>query len=139
MDAVELRGKMPYPPSINRYWQTSLRKSRNPHTGQITTVKAVGKRKEVANYFKQVYYTLNLQRLQPQLKAERLKIELFIYPPDNRKRDLDNVLKAILDALQYAKVFTDDFQIWKLLVERREVKKGGEVEFKIRGIDDANL
>jgi Holliday junction resolvase RusA-like endonuclease len=39
-----------------------------------------------------------------------------VCPPDNRKRDLDNILKALFDALQHAGVIEDDSQIRKLMV-----------------------
>ena len=48
---------------------------------------------------------------------------ISIYPPDNRVRDIDNVAKIILDALQYSKVYDNDNQIQKLIIERKEIKK----------------
>ena len=45
--------------------------------------------------------------------------------PDRRRRDIDNVGKALLDALQHAGCFDDDEQIDVLHIERRTVIKGG--------------
>lgn len=56
--------------------------------------------------------------------AERLRVELSVTPPDNRRRDLDNLLKAVLDGLGFAGVYDDDSQIDELLVIRRPVRKG---------------
>ena len=54
-----------------------------------------------------------------------------VYPPDRRKRDLDNVLKASIDALQHCGLIDDDANIWRLEVERGEVVKGGYIEVGI--------
>lgn len=49
------------------------------------------------------------------------------YPPDRRRRDVDNIFKCLLDSLQWAQVYVDDGQIDKLYVERREVAPPGRV------------
>ncbi|NBW23084.1 MAG: RusA family crossover junction endodeoxyribonuclease, partial [Caulobacteraceae bacterium] len=43
------------------------------------------------------------------------------FPPDKRKRDLDNVLKSLLDALTHANVWDDDSQIDDLRIYRNIV------------------
>lgn len=40
-----------------------------------------------------------------------LFVTLGIYPPDRRKRDVDNMIKAVFDALVYSNVFIDDDQV----------------------------
>jgi len=40
------------------------------------------------------------------------------FPPDKRRRDLDNLIKAIQDSLQYAGVYEDDSQIDYLTIKR---------------------
>jgi len=87
----------------------------------------------VIKYVNDVIYLLKMQKIKP-TSADKLQIELLIFPPDQKKRDIDNVCKAILDALQHAGIYTDDLKIWKLSVERREVRKHGEVEFTITEI-----
>lgn len=56
--------------------------------------------------------------------ADRLRVEISVTPPDRRRRDLDNLLKAVLDSMQAAAVYYDDSQIDELLVIRRPVRKG---------------
>jgi crossover junction endodeoxyribonuclease RusA len=68
------------------------------------------------------------------LVSTRLRLDLVVFPPDNKRRDIDNILKAILDALQHANVYADDFYIQQLYIERREVRRFGEVEFILKGI-----
>lgn len=96
--------------------------------------KSVVRCPHVVKYANDVFYLLKSQKIKPTF-AEKLQLTLLIYPPDEKKRDIDNVCKAICDALQFAGIYTDDFKIWVLHVERREVRKGGEVEFTIKGIE----
>jgi crossover junction endodeoxyribonuclease RusA len=43
------------------------------------------------------------------------------FPPDRRRRDLDNIQKPVLDALQHAGVYEDDSQIDLLVTRRRDL------------------
>jgi crossover junction endodeoxyribonuclease RusA len=56
------------------------------------------------------------------------ELELFIalFPPDKRKRDIDNYIKQTFDALQHAGVIEDDSQITKLTVIKQPPVKGGK-------------
>jgi len=57
----------------------------------------------------------------------RLAVTLYAYPPDQRKRDLDNMLKQTLDALQHAGIYVDDSQIGQLRIERKKQEEGGRM------------
>jgi hypothetical protein len=43
-----------------------------------------------------------------------LELDVLLFPPDHRRRDLDNPLKAILDALEHAGLYADDAQVARL-------------------------
>jgi crossover junction endodeoxyribonuclease RusA len=90
----------------------------------------VTRTQEVQKYVQDVGYLILHQRIKP-LQSKRLRIDLFVYPPDNKRRDLDNICKAVLDALQHANVFADDFYIQQLYVERCTVRMYGEIEFTL--------
>lgn len=45
------------------------------------------------------------------LGASSVRVKAIAYLPDRRRRDLDNLGKAVYDALQAAQVFVDDSQI----------------------------
>ena len=47
-----------------------------------------------------------------------------MFPPDRRRRDVDNPLKAGVDSLMHASVFSDDSQIDHLEVIRKAVQPG---------------
>jgi crossover junction endodeoxyribonuclease RusA len=64
----------------------------------------------------------------------RLAVSVTVCPPDHRRRDLDNVQKALLDALAKGGVYRDDSQIDRLEVERGPVTPGGKVLVEIREI-----
>ena len=59
-----------------------------------------------------------------------VRIEAF--PPDRRRRDLDNLLKAIGDSLEHAEVYHDDSQIVWLLIEKAGVVPGGKVRVTVQ-------
>jgi crossover junction endodeoxyribonuclease RusA len=54
-----------------------------------------------------------------------LAVHITACPPDNRRRDLDNLLKATLDAMQHAGLYDDDSQIDSLKITRGPVEKPG--------------
>jgi crossover junction endodeoxyribonuclease RusA len=55
----------------------------------------------------------------------RLAVHIALFPPDKRKRDVDNVLKSLLDACEHAGCYENDNQIDELHVIRQEIIKGG--------------
>ena len=57
----------------------------------------------------------------------RLAMAIELYPPDRRRRDIDNVLKATLDALQHGGAYANDCQIDYLSIKRCDVTKGGRM------------
>lgn len=65
----------------------------------------------------------------------RIAMFISLYPPDKRKRDIDNVLKALLDALQHAGCYEDDSQLDDLRIVRCEPRKGGSCVVVITRIE----
>jgi crossover junction endodeoxyribonuclease RusA len=55
----------------------------------------------------------------------RLAVEIAAHPPDRRRRDLDNIQKPVLDALEHTSIYADDSQIDLLLTRRRDVVPSG--------------
>ena len=56
-------------------------------------------------------------------------------PPDRRRRDLDNILKALLDSIVHAGVIEDDSQIDEIQITRGDVVADGAVVVRIYGRD----
>lgn len=63
--------------------------------------------------------------------------EIIAYPPNRLRRDLDNLLKSTLDAMQNAGVFRDDTQIRRLSIEWGPRKPGGAIEVRLTPIPEA--
>ena len=101
---------LPWPPSVNTVWR---------RVGNRTVLSKRGReyRREVAAAI--------AEQWQGDPLTGRLAVELNLWAPDRRKRDIDNSLKAALDALTHAGVWDDDELIDRLVVTRRAVVKGG--------------
>lgn len=111
------RFELPYPPSVNRYWRRSAR-------GGIsrTHISDEGRK------YREKASLLVRAAGEPTRLQGALSLTALVHPPDRRRRDLDNVLKALLDALQHGGVYEDDSQIAELWVRRLEVEQPGRVE-----------
>lgn len=73
----------------------------------------------------------------PPSMAGRLAVEIDAYPPDRRARDLDNVCKALLDAIQHAGLILDDSQIDDLHIRRHATEPGGRLHITIETLEEA--
>jgi len=110
--------ELPWPPSINHYW-------RHTKTGHYIS-------KEGKAYREMVFFHC-LKSRDKFKKEDRLSIHIQAFPPDKRKRDLDNVLKSLLDALQEARVYHDDSQIDHISITRN-FSKDGKVKILINAM-----
>jgi crossover junction endodeoxyribonuclease RusA len=64
-----------------------------------------------------------------------LEVEVVVHPPDRRRRDVDNVQKALLDALAHGGAYHDDNQIVRLSIERREPLESGKSIVRIKELE----
>ena len=62
------------------------------------------------------------------LQTGKLAMFIIAFPPDKRKRDLDNLVKATQDALQHAGCYENDCDIDGLRVDRGDIIKGGKIK-----------
>ena len=103
--------ELPYPPSVNNYWQASGHR-------RFISKEGVAFSKAVAEIVK--------NEKAPSFEDRRLGIDVTIHPRSKRKFDLDNTLKAILDALMKAGMYNDDSQIDYIEIVRKEAVDGGK-------------
>lgn len=111
---------LPWPPSTNTYW-------RHPRTGRFAGMHLISEKGRA--YRLAVKQHCLLSRVKP--KEGRLQVRIWASPPDRRSRDLDNVLKALLDGLTHGGAWADDEQIDDLHIIRCPVKAGGEIQIEI--------
>lgn len=84
-----------FPPSTNHYWK----KYRNRMVIS----------KEGKDFATDVFWSAKMQLPKHRMFEDKLRIHVDLYPPDHRRRDLDNYAgKALYDALQRAGIFADD-------------------------------
>ena len=106
---------LPFPPSVNTYWRT--------YNGRMPiSEKGRAYRKAVADQ-------VLIQRGNKHYEG-KVKMTIEAFRPDKRKRDLDNLLKAPLDALTHAGVYMDDQLIVDLRIYWAE-DDGGYLKVKI--------
>lgn len=113
-----LKIELPWPPSVNSYWRTFQGRMLISKDGRA--------------YRKAVQDAVTLNLANKHWEGQ-LKVEVEAFRPDNRKRDLDNLLKAILDGLAHGGVYLDDSQIVDLRIFWA-VDKGGKVVVSIEEI-----
>lgn len=70
---------------------------------------------EGRSYRKAVADQILIQRAAKHYEG-KVRVVIEAWRPDNRKRDLDNLLKAALDSLTHAGVWTDDGNIVDLRI-----------------------
>lgn len=111
-----LNMELPWPPSTNQIWRNVVIKGK-----PRTLLSAAGRG------YRSAVLGVVLQAGAKKGVTGRIRLDITAHPPDKRKRDLDNMLKAPLDALTHAGVWLDDSQVDALLIERGEVCKGGRL------------
>ena len=116
--------ELTYPPSVNDYYKKWCQ-------GSAVRV-AVDK---PGSAFRAEVLRFKLVDLRnPKPLAGRISMEIELWKPDRRKRDIDNPLKCLFDALTYAQVWLDDEQVDVLLMHKRGVEAPGKCTVTLREI-----
>ena len=94
---------LPWPPSVNRYWRSV--------NGRVL-IAASGRR-----YRTDVELVMRLSG-RVGVGSSPVNVSIDAYYPDARRRDIDNILKAPLDALTHAGMWDDDSQVQALSIRK---------------------
>lgn len=105
-----IRINLPFPPTVNHIWKSS------GHRRYLS--------KEYEAFLGIVGVIVGRERV-PKFGTKRLAVALELHGPNKRKYDIDNRVKAVLDALARAGVYEDDEQVDLLAVNRGDIVKGG--------------
>ena len=117
---MTLELELPWPPSVNHYYR---------HVGPRVLISRDGRK-----YRELVTALVNRNGFRP--FQGRISLHAEFYPPDRRRRDLDNVGgKVLLDTLQAAGLFKDDCQIKRIYLEMHEPVDGGLCFVKLEDMD----
>ena len=108
--------RLPWPPTVNHYYTIARNRKILSKSGR---------------QFQKDAAIILLAQKAPKGMTKRLDVRIDAYPPDNRRRDLDNLLKPSLDALEKYGVFVNDSQIDVLRIRRCQVRKNGELRVHI--------
>lgn len=97
---------VPYPPSNNHYYVRARNRTIISERGRA--------------YTEAIKLSKKMHGISDTPLECRLYVQILVHAPNKARRDLDNVLKALLDSFTKAGVWCDDSQIDKLTIRRGE-------------------
>ena len=122
-ESKKLSISLPFPPSVNqayRHWKGRMLKS-----------KAGREYQKSVNF---VWVAMKQDKRAVEFGEDRLRVTIFVYPPDKRRRDLDNLGKLLLDGLEKVGVYENDSQIDNLTYVHCWIEKPGRVAVNIENV-----
>lgn len=93
-----------YPPTVNNYY--------------VKTQRGVFISQKGKKFRDQVIQDVCEQLAGFEKQYGRLRLDVVLFVPDKRRRDIDNVQKPLLDALTHAGVWDDDSQLDQITIYR---------------------
>lgn len=93
-----------YPPTVNNYYNKTQRGVHISNKGRAFRDKVISD------------FNDQLAGMEP--ITGKVAIEVIAWPPDARKRDIDNIMKPIMDAMTHAGFWSDDSQVDQMTVYR---------------------
>lgn len=112
--------ELPFPPSVNNYWRNA---GRTLLSQQARIFRRTAKVEIEAQLWRLPY--------RHEVIAVPVSCAITLHKPDKRKRDLDNMIKAVLDVLTHAGVWTDDSLVHELHLAWGEICEGGKARVEI--------
>ena len=118
MPRIEIN--LPYPPTVNTYY-------RNVQGKTLISAKGRQYRRDVATAVMVQCVALGL--------TGKLRMRAAVMFPDRRKRDIDNLGKALLDSMEKAGVYENDNQIRDYHIIDAGIERGGHVKVWLEPLD----
>lgn len=121
---------LPFPPSVNHYkkiGRTVVTKKGKSYQARINSP-------ETKLFYYEVWLRIRSVKAVKRILepiATLLSVTIYAYPPDKRKRDIDNLAKPVLDSLQKGGLIADDNQISRLVIERCAMIPQGQTIVRI--------
>lgn len=118
MGEVMIELILPWPPTVNSYYVKN-------RAAVYISPKGKNFRDDVAEAIMQQAPDAHIP------EDDRIMMEVVLFPPDKRKRDLDNHMKALLDAMTKVGLWEDDSQIDQLQIYRGEIVDKGMCHIRL--------
>ena len=116
---------LPWPPTVN-----TLHRNVRIGNRQATLLSEKGR-----EYFDAAAYEVIRQRDGTRFNG-RVACEITLHAPNRRRIDIDNRIKAVLDALTKGALWVDDSQVDVLVVTRGEVRRNGCAAVRVWELHD---
>ena len=100
---------LPFPPSVNAYWRSFIVRTKGGKQRPAVHVSDSGKR-----FRREVEGVIGFEKP----LTGRCHVHVDLFPPTRRSIDVDNYVKALLDALTHCNVWNDDSQVYDLHVHK---------------------
>lgn len=115
-----MKQTLPFPPSVNHYYR---------RVGPRTLISRQGR--EYRRAICGLLAPAGGSGIRKPPAGGRIALAMDAFPPDRRRRDLDNLLKCTQDCLAHAGAFEDDSQIDLLTVSRCRPVPAGRIVVRI--------
>jgi crossover junction endodeoxyribonuclease RusA len=134
---------LPWPPSFNGYWQPfAIVKLCQPCKAcyfkgyTVTTTMALTKRSRMyrSEVHGAILEQLGLRKNRVAYEAP-VRVDVELRAPDSRRRDIDNHMKGLFDALTHAGIWTDDHLVDEMTVRHGRNIRGGQAIVLITPLD----
>jgi crossover junction endodeoxyribonuclease RusA len=102
---------LPFPPSINHYLQKSVRRAKGRSYVHVRV-------SDRGIQYRAAVLTIIMQKRLMRAIKGRVRLDMYLFPPNIAERDVDNYPKVLLDSLTHAKFWEDDECVDKLTVTR---------------------
>lgn len=124
---------LPWPPSVNAYY-------RSPNKGPLAGRTLIS---EAGRAYRTAVHEIVSEGRMAASYAGPVAVEIEAHMPDKRRRDLDNLLKGLFDALTHAGVWLDDSQVDDFRVRRARhpdgsLRIGGMVKVVVHPMEASN-
>lgn len=117
---------IPFPPSVNHMYASNMGGRR------IARYKTAAARQ----FMRDATILLRSARPAGWMPVGDFAVMIGLIAPDRRRRDADNHIKAVQDALQAAGIFEDDSMVVHMTIEKWGVARGGAAHVRVMRIDD---